>query len=221
MRTNNFKATLLSALRALSILPFAAVAAFGQQQINLSAGPSNLTMPDGSVVPMWGYSCGGKVTGSTATCAALNPNAGAGWSPVVITVPTGQGLTINLTNNLVFGPNSVPTSLVIVGQLGAGLGDLTKRTTTTPPDHSNAQANVTWPIANPNGGTGTPPTQGNRVQSFSTEVAAAGATPVSPQVASGSALTWSSLNPGTYLLCLLYTSPSPRDRTRSRMPSSA
>ena len=26
---------------------------------------------------------------------------------------------------------------------------------------------------------------------------------------------------GAYLLCLLYTSPSPRDRTRSRMPSSA
>ena len=24
-----------------------------------------------------------------------------------------------------------------------------------------------------------------------------------------------------YLICLLYTSPSPRDRTRSRMPSSA
>ena len=26
---------------------------------------------------------------------------------------------------------------------------------------------------------------------------------------------------GLYSLCLLYTSPSPRDRTRSRMPSSA
>ena len=26
---------------------------------------------------------------------------------------------------------------------------------------------------------------------------------------------------GTYNICLLYTSPSPRDRTRSRMPSSA
>ena len=26
---------------------------------------------------------------------------------------------------------------------------------------------------------------------------------------------------GLYLICLLYTSPSPRDRTRSRMPSSA
>ena len=27
--------------------------------------------------------------------------------------------------------------------------------------------------------------------------------------------------PGVYSSCLLYTSPSPRDRTRSRMPSSA
>ena len=26
---------------------------------------------------------------------------------------------------------------------------------------------------------------------------------------------------GLYMICLLYTSPSPRDRTRSRMPSSA
>ena len=28
-------------------------------------------------------------------------------------------------------------------------------------------------------------------------------------------------NPGDSKACLLYTSPSPRDRTRSRMPSSA
>ena len=28
-------------------------------------------------------------------------------------------------------------------------------------------------------------------------------------------------NSGTCTICLLYTSPSPRDRTRSRMPSSA
>ena len=27
--------------------------------------------------------------------------------------------------------------------------------------------------------------------------------------------------PSEYVICLLYTSPSPRDRTRSRMPSSA
>ena len=29
------------------------------------------------------------------------------------------------------------------------------------------------------------------------------------------------LHPARIILCLLYTSPSPRDRTRSRMPSSA
>ena len=37
-------------------------------------------------------------------------------------------------------------------------------------------------------------------------------------------LLWPQLRrflPGTALSCLLYTSPSPRDRTRSRMPSSA
>ena len=49
-----------------------------------------------------------------------------------------------------------------------------------------------------------------------------------PQISSG-AMTGSSLGqggantlPGAMLAgCLLYTSPSPRDRTRSRMPSSA
>ena len=29
------------------------------------------------------------------------------------------------------------------------------------------------------------------------------------------------VDPGTYKVCLLYTSPSPRDRQKSRMPSSA
>ena len=32
---------------------------------------------------------------------------------------------------------------------------------------------------------------------------------------------WSALTTGQSYICLLYTSPSPRDRTRSRMPSSA
>ena len=36
----------------------------------------------------------------------------------------------------------------------------------------------------------------------------------------GNALPWNALD-GTFNGCLLYTSPSPRDRTRSRMPSSA
>ena len=178
----------MPALRVAGILLFAAVAAFGQQQVNLTADPTSVTLPDGSTVPMWGYSCGTAVTGSTATCAALNPNAGTHWSPVVITVPTTAtgGLTINLTNNLSFaagtGTNTVPTSIMIVGQIGGGLG--TSRTTTASPIH-NPQS-VTWPTAN-TGPTNMPPPQGPRVQSFSTEVAA-GATTLLP--------AWANLRPG-------------------------
>src|SRR2546430_10039854 len=139
MRSNNYKSVLKHAGLAASVLLLASGAAFAQQQINLTAGPTSLTLPDGSVVPMWGYTCDAtQVTGSTATCRALNPNAPAatattpaGWSPVVITVPyvaAGTSLTINLANNLSFTPagsttaNGVPTSLMIVGQLRAGLG---------------------------------------------------------------------------------------------------
>src|ERR1039457_5819671 len=101
MRTNNFKNKLKAAVRILGILPFAAVAAFGQQTINLSVAPTSVTMADGSTVPMWGYFCGTAVSGSTATCAALNPTA-TGWSPVVILVPQGAvgGLGVPSTKHL-------------------------------------------------------------------------------------------------------------------------
>src|SRR5215469_12926324 len=138
-----------------------------QQQVNLAAGASTINLPDGSSVPMWGYTCGAIVAASTATCASANPNATA-WSTVVITVPTGSDLQINLANNLTFGANSVPTSLLIVGQLGGGLGSVAQRTTTPSPTHSGQ--GVTWPIAN-TGATFAPPPQSPRVQSFSTEVA--------------------------------------------------
>ena len=173
------------------------------QQVNISAGPATLTTPDGSLVPMWGYSCDAvQPTGSTVTCRALS-NA-SGWSPILITVPSGTNLTIQLTNNLSFTPaggatNYVPTSVVIVGQLGGGLGDVTKRTTSPSPLHDNQS--TTWPIA-ATGPTFTPPQQGARVQSFGTEVAAVGATLAAGQCASPcSSLTWTAPpRPGTYLL---------------------
>src|SRR5258708_25455474 len=204
MQTYIFKAILKAALRVACILPFAAVAALGQQQVNLTAGPATTILPDGSTVPMWGYSCGAVVTGgSTATCVALNPAAAAAgmWSPGVITVPTGQGLTISLTNNLSFTPlgsttpNNVPTSLVIVGQLGGGLG--TTATSTPSPVHPPQGA--TWPIASDNSGpTFNPPAQTNRVQSLSTEVAATPATTAQTPTA----LTWTAANlrPATSLI---------------------
>ena len=108
MQFNRLKFTLKNAVQALAVLLLGAGWAAGQQQVNLTAGPTSITMPDGSSVPMWGYSCGTLVGGSTATCAKLNPSAG-GWSPVVITVPTGQDLQINLTNNLSFPAGPAPT----------------------------------------------------------------------------------------------------------------
>lgn len=177
---------------AVCILLLEASWAVAQQQINLIAGPTSATLSDGSSVPMWGYSCGTAVPGSTASCTKLNPSA-AGWSPVVITVPTGQDLRINLTNNLSFtlpdsSKNSIPTSLTIVGQLGGGLGK--NATSTESPEHP--VQTPTWPAASsePGGPTNTPPTQGPRVQSFATEVAAGSTT----------SLTWTAPREGTYLL---------------------
>src|SRR5216110_2858354 len=205
MRSNNYKSVLKHAGLAVSVLLLASGAAFAQQQVNLTAAPATATMPDGTAVPMWGYTCyATQVAGTTASCTALNKAVAAAaltttplvgvWSPVVITVPTGQTLQINLTNSLSFlNGNTVPTSLVIVGQLGGGLG--TGATSTPSPDHSTAQPLTCLIAGDAPGaglsGAGTPPTQGPRVQSFSTEVAA-GATAVS--------LTWTAPRPGTYLI---------------------
>src|SRR2546429_5891476 len=106
MRTNNLKAILKAAVRVLAILPFAACVALGQQTINLTAGPAKAYLPDGSAVPMWGYSCGTAVTGATATCVALNNAVAAGTatagtrSPAAITGPPREYLTLTPTQNL-------------------------------------------------------------------------------------------------------------------------
>src|SRR6266436_323500 len=136
MRSNNYKPALIkSGFAAVLVLAGGASLA---QSVSLTAGSSTVTLPDGSVVPMWGYTCNVAAV-APATCAALNPTT-TGWSPVVITVPSGTAtFTINLTNSL---PAPVPTSLVIVGQLGGGLG--TAASATPSPAQSNAQP-VTWP----------------------------------------------------------------------------
>jgi hypothetical protein len=207
MRTGYFKILAKATATAACVLLIGAAAAFGQQTVNLIAQPTSLSLPDGSTVPMWGYSCGVVVAPNPspmASCAPLNPNAPlattaapAGWSPVVITVPTGQPLTINLTNLLTFTPaattaNAVPTSLIIVGQVGGGLGTVGAgctggATCTASPAHVSQP--VTWSTTNA-GAEFTPPIQGPRVQSFTTEVAPGTTT----------ALTWAALRAGTYLL---------------------
>jgi len=52
MRFDNLKATIMAAMRVAGILPFAAALALGQQQINLTAAPATVTLPD-SDKPLW------------------------------------------------------------------------------------------------------------------------------------------------------------------------
>jgi hypothetical protein len=129
MRFKSLTSVLSSAGLAATALLLTTGAVHAQSVVNLTAGSTMAALPNGQTVPMWGYTCTGTPT--LATCAAANPKAGTNWSPIVITVAPGN-LTINLTNNLTFttsgGTNSVPTSLVIVGQLGGGLGTTATKT---------------------------------------------------------------------------------------------
>jgi hypothetical protein len=191
MRINSPKATTMkAAVFAVAILLLVTGTSLAQQTINLTAAPSAATLPDGSSVPMWGYTC--SVTGTALslgaqTCGPLNSVASGGWAPIIITVPTGEDLQIQLTNSL---PSPVPTSLVIVGQLGGGLGTTSHKVDS--PEH--AAQSLTWPAAGgPTDPVNNPPVQGQRVQSFSTEVATG---------ATSSPLIWTAANlrPGTYLI---------------------
>jgi hypothetical protein len=202
MSATTFKTTLMKAGFVAALL-LGSSGALAQSTVTLTAAPQSATLPDGQVVPMWGYTCGDSLQTPSpsvnATCTAMNgtPQSGAAWQPPLITVPSGQSLTITLVNNLSFPAlmptTNVPTSLVIVGQLGGGLGLAPTRM----PSPAHAAQGTTWPgtAGGTNAAAGdavfTPPAQADRVRSFGTEVAAGGA---------GTNLTWTNLRPGTYLI---------------------
>ena len=115
------KTSLKAAFLMSVFLLFAAVTGFAQV-VNLTAGPTTASMPDGTIVPMWGYTCGAAVTGSTATCAPLSGptsaaatgslggiyvlNGGSGYSSsttVTIGAPTGTGGVLATANPVIAG----------------------------------------------------------------------------------------------------------------------
>ena len=193
MQSHFVKSGLKTAVCVTFILLLGALVASAQVTVNLTANGQSTTLPDGSSVPMWGWTCGNTTAISVVgggTCGALNgmPQSGATiWQPPLITVPAGSSLTINLANNLQFNGNNIPTSLVIVGQLGGGLG----KTATSVPSPSHATLGTTWPIAgDTSGSTFNPPQRSTRVQSFANEVTFGNTVQ----------LQWTNLNPGTYLI---------------------
>ncbi|MEO8306483.1 MAG: hypothetical protein ABI616_00400 [Pseudomonadota bacterium] len=196
MNSRIMKASMLKTGMAAGLLLLAGEA-LAASTVTLAAKPTRTALPDGQSVPMWGYACGtGAAAAINATCTAANgaPQTGvtptSGWQPPVITVPKGS-LTINLINNLSFQHgNSAFTSLVIVGQLGGGLGSAPVRM--APVTH--AKQGTTWPgtlgTTGPDDTVFTPPAQVGRVRSFGMEVAPGATT----------ALVWNDLSPGTYLI---------------------
>ena len=214
------KKTLSAAILAGSALLLTAGTACAQSIVNLTAQRQTTVMPDGNIVPMWGWLCG---TGTAGTAGGTGTNAATGgatctqtngaaqsvgttasstlWQPPLIRVPytstagvSTTGLQIVLTNNL-----PVPTSLTIVGQLPNlasadpnGPGHPARESGR--PQH-DAQTATTWTTAVTNQAPFQPPTQGPRAQAFVQEAAAATTT-----AAGTITYTWTTLTPGTYLI---------------------
>ncbi len=137
------------------------------QTVNLTAQSTTVTLPDGKTVDMWGY-CTPDATGpgTPLSGGAACGTPVAGWKPgPTITVTAGASLSIALTNNL-----PVPTSVVILGQIGGLLGQPAR----DPAVVHAGETQTTWP------GNGdapfNPPTQGARARSFVPEAGATNGT---------------------------------------------
>ena len=73
MNDSKVNTTLKAGVLASLFLLCTVAMGFGQA-VNLTAGPTTTTMPDGTVIPMWGYTCG---TSTGATCAPLTGSSSA------------------------------------------------------------------------------------------------------------------------------------------------
>ena len=71
MRSNFLNTILKTAVHGAAVLLLGAGMA-AAQSVNLTAGPTSISMPDGSSVPMWGYAC----TGATAPATCAQPERG-------------------------------------------------------------------------------------------------------------------------------------------------
>ena len=115
------KTTLKAAVLVSAFLLFAVATGFGQ--VNLTAGPTTTTLPDGTTLPMWGYTCGAVVTGATATCAPLAGSSSAaatGSLGGIYILNGGSGYTSAPTVNITGGgPGSGATATATVS-LGIG-----------------------------------------------------------------------------------------------------
>ncbi|MBV8294197.1 MAG: hypothetical protein JOY55_20760, partial [Mycobacterium sp.] len=148
-----------------------------------------------------------QTNGQPQTLAAASTTGLAtSWQPPLITVPTGDTLTITLYNQL-----PVATSLTIVGQMANATADTMGPGFPTResgrPQHQT-QTETTWTALTTAGAPFIPPMQGARARSFVQEAAAATCTVSATtgvactQASTGGSITYTftNLRPGTYLV---------------------
>ena len=125
IRINDCKSMtkLKAAVQVTALLLFAVATGFGQQVVNLTAGPATTTLPDGTTLPMWGYSCGTAVTGSTATCAALTGSSSAaatGSLGGIYVLNGGSGYTFTPTVTITPAAGNTPTTSAVATAVVSG-----------------------------------------------------------------------------------------------------
>jgi FtsP/CotA-like multicopper oxidase with cupredoxin domain len=101
MKTTNKKTVCMTFL--LMACLFAMAGSASAATYNLRAGTVNITMPDGAVIPAWGFADDTGITAGTGTILVPGPK--------LEVIAPDTTLTINLTNNL-----AVPVSINIPGQ---------------------------------------------------------------------------------------------------------
>ena len=181
-----------------------------QGNFNAASGTS-LLVSAGSFTPTGTLLLDGTgnqtITAGSATVFATTPSA------IGVTVSKASG-TLSLSSNL-----TVPGALSLTnGTLTVGANTLNIQGSTSGSgliDATNSSANITF-----NGAavqTIAAPFTSGTISNLTMNNTSGGVTLSTPITLSG-VLT---LTSGALTTCLLYTSPSPRDRTRSRMPSSA
>ena len=99
MRSKHANATFKAAVSAVIFLLLTAAVSLGQVTVTLTASRQTTILPDGNTVPMWGWTCGTVMQGTTAgtSCTALTYNTATGalnaqlggtvWQPPLIVVP--------------------------------------------------------------------------------------------------------------------------------------
>src|SRR5271169_5336960 len=115
------KTTLKAAVLVSAFLLFAVATGFGQ--VNLTAGPTTTTLPDGTTLPMWGYTCGTAVASATATCAPLtgsSSGAATGALGGFYVINGGSGYSSSPTVTITPATGNTPTTPAVATAVVSG-----------------------------------------------------------------------------------------------------